>query len=81
MIKSLKQDLLNGKVPCWAEYKRYLIEVVKDENGELRVDFTSFDDDYPMHSVRYYVGDNYERIAERASEIAKDAQEIVRGLY
>lgn len=80
MIKALYDKLKEGKLPCWAEYKHYMIDVSKDEYGEIRVDFTSLDDDYPMHSVRYYVGDNYEKIAERASEIANDAQRIIKRL-
>lgn len=79
MIMSLYTQLKEGKLPCFAHYKHYTVDVDKadDETGVIKVEFTNDDCDYPDHKLEYYVGDNYENLADRASEIAKDAQDII----
>ena len=78
MLKSIYNQLIEGKLPCYTEYKRYAVYIDKSEQkGVIKVEFINFDCDYPEHKAEYYVGDNYELLADRAEEIAKDAQLII----
>ena len=79
MIKAIYDQLRKGNVPCFAKYKKHEVYISKSEErkGFLIVEFFDINRYYVEHKVEYYVGVNYEGVADRAEEIANDAQFII----
>ena len=79
MIKAIYDQLRKGNVPCLAKYKKHEVYISKSEErkGFLVVEYYDINRDYVEHKVEYYVGENYDGVADRAEEIANDAQIII----